>query len=288
MVSKRIDYGITKEWLSRKYIQEQLNQRELAEMVGCSRKVIRSRLDEWGIQRRANSQSLKISHSKRDSHWKHKLDERCFALESMTEQSYYFLGYIFADGCLEESHWSLSASSIDREVLDGLGRLLKWTGEPYACKPTRFTKHQLYKVNIYSKQIYHNLLDWGLCPNKSDKMVFPDLSCEALPHFVRGYFDGDGYIGVYGRYTFPVHISFVSNSREFLESLRKRVEICAGISLPKVAVMSNGRAWNIQASCGSAMTFCNWMYAYPGPRLKRKYEKYLSACPAKPMRIVLQ
>jgi len=38
VVSKRIDYGITKEWLSRKYIQEQLNQRELAEMVGCSRK----------------------------------------------------------------------------------------------------------------------------------------------------------------------------------------------------------------------------------------------------------
>ena len=41
----------------------------------------------------------------------------------------------------------------------------------------------------------NDLINLGCIPNKSLTLTFPDfINDELLPHFIRGYFDGDGCI----------------------------------------------------------------------------------------------
>ena len=52
-----------------------------------------------------------------------------------------------------------------------------------------------YALDVCNKHWCERLSELGCVPNKSLVLKFPDyLSDEMLPHFIRGYFDGDGCI----------------------------------------------------------------------------------------------
>lgn len=51
-----------------------------------------------------------------------------------------------------------------------------------------------YKLSIYSKKICEDLVKQGAPKNKHAAINFPNLPIELVPHFIRGYFDGDGCI----------------------------------------------------------------------------------------------
>ena len=48
---------------------------------------------------------------------------------------------------------------------------------------------------MYSKKLVQDLIKKGFDNNKTFSLKFPDyISDKLLPHFIRGYFDGDGHI----------------------------------------------------------------------------------------------
>ena len=72
-------------------------------------------------------------------------------------------------------------------------------------------------LNINSKTIKDDLMNiHGIMPCKSLNIKFPFVPEEYLHHFVRGYFDGDGYVK-YETYT----VNFVGGSYSFMNSLNQ-------------------------------------------------------------------
>jgi intein-encoded DNA endonuclease-like protein len=59
----------------------------------------------------------------------------------------------------------------------------------------------------------------GIMPNKSSDVKFPVVPKEYMSHFVRGYFDGDGFVN-YHKY----FVSFVGGSELFMTTLRNEFE----------------------------------------------------------------
>lgn len=132
---------------------------------------------------------------------KRKLNEDYFTTID-TEDKAYWLGFLYADGCVNVRTKNGRAKSMNLEV--GLKR----SDEGHLVKLAKSLDYENYKINhreqtnsvriiIGSTKLCRGLVDKGCIPNKSLKLQFPDfLPTHLIDHFIRGYMDGDGYIGV--------------------------------------------------------------------------------------------
>lgn len=145
------------------------------------------------------------------------------------EQTAYWFGFICADGCVVQRHGMgelhLTLQARDIEHLDRYRSFLQ-TDAP----ARKETSYNTYRVSVYSLRIANALMRHGCTPQKSLSLVFPSLPSVLLPHFVHGYFDGDGsaYFGG-GAPT----ISFAGN-KNFLTNLKDVVD---------AATQANGRLY---------------------------------------------
>lgn len=127
------------------------------------------------------------------------LDETYF--DTLTPNSAYFLGLLYADGCHTPSAYAinLTLAEPDKEILEKLNAELK-TNRPLRHRVTTRKRrnsdiccYDLFELNINSKKISTRLLELGLVQAKSLVLVYPDWLPEDLHrHFIRGYTDGDG------------------------------------------------------------------------------------------------
>lgn len=115
-----------------------------------------------------------------------------------TQEKAYTLGFIYADGCNypPRNQVSISQAEQDKDILDKITALIQ------PQKPLTSAHHSLshqlqYRLSIRSAQISRRLKECGVVQRKTFQITFPNwLASQMIPHFVRGYFDGDGYIGV--------------------------------------------------------------------------------------------
>jgi intein-encoded DNA endonuclease-like protein len=66
--------------------------------------------------------------------------------------------------------------------------------------------------------LYNELLKYGLTPNKSLTLQFPDVPREYVRHFIRGCWDGDGSVYLEKR-SKRIKASYVSGSRKFIQGM---------------------------------------------------------------------
>ena len=144
----------------------------------------------------------------------------------------YVLGYIYADGSLDDSPnirgKYIQITSKDR---DSVERIKKWMDSKHKIKTTmsHFLGSSIcYVFRVGSHKIYNNLFKIGLYPNKSLTINFPEVPKKYLCHFIRGYFDGDGCIyferrkGSKGQMIIKrIRTIFTSGSKKFLENMDK-------------------------------------------------------------------
>jgi hypothetical protein len=72
--------------------------------------------------------------------------------------------------------------------------VMEYTKELRMEEP-RGGRKQCYKLGVYKKAIYDDLIRLGMTPKKSFTVRLPpDLPDEYVRHFVRGYFDGNGSV----------------------------------------------------------------------------------------------
>ena len=128
--------------------------------------------------------------TKRKNHYI--LNENYFEIID-TEHKAYWLGFIAADGCITKTNY-FAISLKDEDLLLNLKSDLDYTGKIYK------TKHQLgddiySRINFSSKKMCDDLRKLGIHENKSlTYNELPNISEDLMPHFIRGYFDGDGSI----------------------------------------------------------------------------------------------
>lgn len=129
-----------------------------------------------------------------------KVDETLFD-EIDTEEKAYWLGFIFADGNISATDFrvTLNLSIKDESHLLKFKEFLKYTGN------ISYThgEHPGCRIFFRSKHMWNSLNNLGCTPAKSLTLNFPEQSVFKYPylikHFIRGYCDGDGFLGCYLR-----------------------------------------------------------------------------------------
>jgi intein/homing endonuclease len=216
---------------------------------------------------------------KSTSEWKRKYSVNHEAFSEIdNEESAYWLGFLYADGCNcpKTSSVTLSQNSDDVDVLYGFRKFLK---SDYAIKSYKrtsgYNKKDLFVIHVKSRKLSRDLEKHGCVEAKTHKLSFPKFIREDLiRHFVRGYFDGDGSIGKHPNYQLSV-----VGTESFLTGLGDTLKLL----FPDVAFQFYKRhpeRMNNITQMGVTKkrhikTILDWMYDDCSVFLSRKHRKYL-------------
>lgn len=222
----------------------------------------------------------------RGGHNRHKINENFF--KAWSPEMSYLLGYIFADGAVEDVRNSsrtcyLAITSADKEILVKIKGALNSSHPLYTRKPRymlsprtgkQYLTRATYVLRIGNIPIYNDLLSLGLKPRKSLDIYFPKIPTLYFAHFLRGYFDGDGCLTK--TYKGISQVVFTSGSRHFLEGLSE--SLAEKIGIKQKNLNSSDRAYQIRYKKHETLKILNYMYSEikNGLYLERKYQKYLS------------
>lgn len=158
---------------------------------------------------------------------KYKYDQNYFEIID-TQEKAYWLGFIYADGCIQENantnscELAIKLQGSDYKHLKKFNKSINGNVNVEVFDSICNLNQKTYSsssIRIYSAKMVHDLKEHGLCNNKSFVLQFPEINNELLPHFIRGFFDGDGCIcDDISRKL--VKCDFTCASIEFINSLR--------------------------------------------------------------------
>lgn len=247
-------------YIINKYLNENYTLKQLGREFNCSYGTIRNLLNKHKINSRGNKQGFP-----RDEFYFNKID---------TEEKAYWLGFLYADGCVHTNKNEISIDITDKEHIEKFKRAIKALNHKItSTEDKRFKKAKtLYQFSIKDKQLHEDLIKWGCIPQKSLLLKkIPNIPRDYVSHFLRGYFDGDGSLH-YLQGTNNYRISFVG-TKDFLTEVQKELQT-------KVSLQGNiaGKAFVLQIS-GRKQVERILKYLYKDSkesiRLNRKYQRYL-------------
>lgn len=140
--------------------------------------------------------------------------------DTWNPETSYILGFIYADGGLRRDGIALYQNEV--EYLEMLRRVM---GIRCEVKPHGVRCHAVRFNNCYMAD---RLREIGVRERKSfGNMIFPvGLPDRLYSHFIRGFFDGDGSVGVYGKWR-NLRIS-LWGQRDFIERIYQDVSRLVG------------------------------------------------------------
>lgn len=116
-----------------------------------------------------------------------------------TQNKAYILGLLYSDGCnsSNDNNIILELQEKDKDILDKINIEL-CNDKPLYFKNLNKKNNNWqnsYGILITNKHMSEQLKELGMVPRKSLILKFPEwLNEELIPHFLRGYIDGDGHI----------------------------------------------------------------------------------------------
>ena len=184
-----------------------------------------------------------------------------------SEEKAYWLGFLFADGNVYKSTVALKLATKD------VDHIRKFTSALQSQHPIkRATDRDAYVVKIGSEKLSSSLISRGVMPKKSLIVTFPTfLDEQGKRHFIRGVFDGDGWITYYKPKDMvrpSWTLGFFSGSQSFLADIQEVIGL--GGSLHPYR---KGH----QLSYGGNLLVpkvCDYLYGGSSVYLPRKYGKY--------------
>lgn len=189
------------------------------------------------------------------------------------EHKAYFLGLMASDGCItDENKLLIGLAREDDEVLKMFKSCINYTGPLYLIAGRTLAHKDQTRLQIRNKTLYEALRKHGITERKSLTLKFPDLPDDMIPHFIRGYFDGDGSV----KFNHGVmNIRFVGTS-EFLTKLQDiLIEKC---QLSKVKMFQANKAKNTFELTYGGDTQClriyDFMYLNSTRFMQRKKGKF--------------
>lgn len=186
---------------------------QIAKIFPCTRRAVSRVLAEYNIITRRKN--------------RYTLNEGYFD-DIDNERKAYFLGLLFADGCVTTTNYlAIQISGEDSFIIDELAKDLEYTGSIYMPK-RRDDQQPGRRINFSSDRIIKALNTLGMLPNKIlTRSSIPDIESQFIPHFVRGYFDGDGSICHYissaqhGKYHYKTWTVTIAGPETFLINIKK-------------------------------------------------------------------
>ncbi len=212
--------------------------------------------------------------------------------KSWTREMAYILGYFSADGSMYRNPrgaYFIDFVSIDKELMENAKRMF---GSRHTISESFLTNRpnnkKRYRLQIGSKEMFHDLLELGLTPRKSKTLKLPVIPKQYFADFVRGNFDGDGcvkfalYIKKGRKKPSPVLATqFSSGSRDFLVSLLQKLKEYALIQGGCVYAKQDkkGESYVLLMSTKDSFRFYDFIYkdAEENVFLRRKYNIFQEA-----------
>lgn len=241
---------------------------QVAKIVGCTRKTLTKYVDQAGIE---IIQPLRI----------YPYDDNFFETID-TEKKAYWLGFIYADGSINEAPngmWKKLEIGLKESDRGHLIKFLKDIGGSEKQIQNRITtaKGKRYKscrVTISCTKMCNDLIGHGATIRKSLTLTFPThLDEKLIKHFMRGYFDGDGCINYRPQYDL-YRIALVG-TESFLNSF---LDYFCNMGVTKVRLQrkQNQKAYQIEKQGKDMRLILETMYKEATIYLERKHSLYLA------------
>lgn len=198
-----------KDWLQKEYIIKKKSLVEIAKQFNFTYQGIRYWMKKLDIPIRKKGYND-------GSRRKYFFNQEMFAKCDTSEKAYW-LGYLMADGCVQEGKsgdLGLSIVSKDKEIPT---KFKNYFNLPQKIYP-KFTRGRKYYVlRIFSKILVNDLFRYGIVFRKTGKEQIKNIPVKYHRHFIRGFFDGDGCISLDGK---TLHVDFCSSSRKILNQIQ--------------------------------------------------------------------
>lgn len=192
-----------------------------------------------------------------------------------TEEKAYWLGFFADDGYIT-SRYNTVGINLSIKDLDHLKKYASFMGFPENIRFKNLNgDYPSCRCDIGNAHLQQTLQNYGFTVNKSEELRFPDenifKSKDLIRHFIRGYCDGDGCVGISRSYPY---IKFAGNVY-FLREVYKYFNIDG-----KISDDSRKIEWYAELTYNGkkAMLVGDLMYKNSNIHLERKYNIYLSFC----------
>ena len=242
----------------------------VAKELGCTKEGVRLVMQRHNI---ATNDPIRYS-----------FNEHFFSEDS--EKSFYWAGFIAADGCLKK-HGNSDELDIGLSIIDK-DHLEKFRYDINSTHPIRETMIKNSKQNkrwndtkrseiqLLSKYLPKDLGKFNIVPRKSLIYTFPEwlISHSLLNHFMRGYFDGDGswFVGP-SRKTDQLFFS-LRGTPEFLTVYRSILEDKCGLpERTKDIRIDNGIGVLEYGGNGVTCKIRDFLYRDAVTFMQRKFDK---------------
>lgn len=201
-----------------------------------------------------------------------------------TPQKAYWLGFIYADGGVSinsktnSCELSIKLKASDYYHLRKFNQALCGNVDVSFDTKKCNLNDKMYdscQIRFYSSKLVHDLERYGIVPNKTLTIRFPNINQNLYADFIRGYFDGDGcvYESKKKNGLSSIAANFTCGSIEFLNDLRS--------ILYENGICSYVIAWKDKApklmigGMKNTHNFLYYIYNNKSEYLERKYKKTL-------------
>ena len=151
-----------------------------------------------------------------------------------TQEKAYWLGFIAADGNVYGYNLHIGIKASDGKHLEKFKKDIKAENPvKYVEYISKGKKLYLARIDLYGLETINCLFNLGIIENKTTKLhwsITEHIPSELVPHFLRGYFDGDGsWAG-----TKRVRFSMPSASSFFLLGMQKYLAKMCNLNITKI------------------------------------------------------
>lgn len=207
-----------------------------------------------------------------------------------TEEKAYWLGFLYADGYIAKNNnqIGLSLSITDLNHLQKYKEFIGWCGDikiqethMFGSKE-HFNKNgellQMCRIIVTNEHMHNSLAKLGCVPNKSLILTFPtdkQVPKQFKLAFIRGYFDGDGTLGLYRHSKKNPNLEeslIIVGTKPFLEGIQQYL----GTGFLMQKSNCNSLTYRLSYSTKKAYTAATLLYKNAHIYLDRKYNIYIN------------
>lgn len=208
---------------------------------------------------------------------KYSCDENYF--EKNNEGSFYWAGFLAADGCLYErknySSFVLKITLSEKDK-DHLVLFKKNIESNHPVKDYISNNYLSSEIQVCSSKIFNDLKRFNITPRKTHSYSFPSwlINHEDVHHFIRGYVDGDGSFSIYKakNRNVPQFRFSVRGTENFLTKMHEVIdENCGFKKIERKLQFSNGIAGVGYSGNKVVKSISNFLYQDATIFLDRKY-----------------
>ena len=193
-----------------------------------------------------------------------------------TEEKAYWLGFLYADGAITKRNKNDTSYRLELCLKESdynhIYKFKKFTGTSNKISYKKSKLGNSYRISIGGKKLTEDLINKGCVPNKSLILKFPtsDIVPDNLIfHFMRGYFDGDGWIGFDSKKTF--HRTNIIGTKNFI------IGYCNKLNIHNIEnrLRKKGNVYQFEFRKQESNKMLDLFYSNCTIYLDRKYDRYL-------------